>query len=375
VRVQYFFSKKSTPHRVNLRQATVVIVLAAGACGPALSQGLGDGLNARSAAIAPSTAHRLGAEQLAVIVNDDDPDSVQIGEYYQRQRKLPAENVVHVHLGLAPGAISIDRKAFAAVKSQVDQTTPHQVQAYALAWTTPFRVDCMSITTAFAAGFDEAFCATGCVPTKISPYFNSNSWAPYRHYHWRPAMMLAGASVTEVKKLIDRGVNADGTAPKGTGYLVETRDKFRSVRSPLFDPLIQLVGKKFELVHLRTDFIEDKKDVLFYFTGAADVPKIGSNTYRPGAMTDHLTSAGGVLNSTRGQMSVLRWLEAGATASFGAVVEPCNFPQKFPNPALAVMRYLGGDTAIEAYWKSVAMPGQGVFVGEPLARPFGAASP
>jgi hypothetical protein len=26
---------------------------------------------------------------------------------------------------------------------------------------------------------------------------------------------------------------------------------------------------------------------------------------------------------------------------------------------------------IEAYWKSVLMPGQGVFIGEPLARPYG----
>ena len=33
--------------------------------------------------------------------------------------------------------------------------------------------------------------------------------------------------------------------------------------------------------------------------------------------------------------------------------------------------YLSGETLIEAYWKSVRMPGQGVFVGEPLARPFG----
>ncbi|MCP2937667.1 hypothetical protein NK983_33720, partial [Salmonella enterica subsp. enterica serovar Typhimurium] len=30
-----------------------------------------------------------------------------------------------------------------------------------------------------------------------------------------------------------------------------------------------------------------------------------------------------------------------------------------------------GETLIEAYWKSVAWPGEGVFVGEPLARPFG----
>ena len=27
--------------------------------------------------------------------------------------------------------------------------------------------------------------------------------------------------------------------------------------------------------------------------------------------------------------------------------------------------------ALEAYWRSVAWPAQGVFVGEPLAAPFG----
>jgi len=36
--------------------------------------------------------------------------------------------------------------------------------------------------------------------------------------------------------------------------------------------------------------------------------------------------------------------------------------------------YLRGDTLLEAYWKSVLMPGQGLFVGEPLARPYGLAA-
>jgi hypothetical protein len=71
-------------------------------------------------------------------------------------------------------------------------------------------------------------------------------------------------------------------------------------------------------------------------------------------------------------MSSLRWLEAGATASYGTVVEPCNFLEKFPNPGIVIRRYLQGETLIEAYWKSVAWPGQGIFIGAPLARPFGA---
>jgi hypothetical protein len=32
--------------------------------------------------------------------------------------------------------------------------------------------------------------------------------------------------------------------------------------------------------------------------------------------------------------------------------------------------YLAGETLIESYWKSVAMPGQGLFIGEPLAAPY-----
>jgi hypothetical protein len=69
-------------------------------------------------------------------------------------------------------------------------------------------------------------------------------------------------------------------------------------------------------------------------------------------------------------MSALSWLQAGATGSYGAVVEPCNFPNKFPVPAVVMTHYLQGETLIEAYWKSVQMPGQGIFIGEPLARPF-----
>jgi hypothetical protein len=37
--------------------------------------------------------------------------------------------------------------------------------------------------------------------------------------------------------------------------------------------------------------------------------------------------------------------------------------------------YLSGDTLVEAYWKSVLMPSQGLFIGEPLAAPFAPRAP
>jgi len=56
--------------------------------------------------------------------------------------------------------------------------------------------------------------------------------------------------------------------------------------------------------------------------------------------------------------------------SYGTVQEPCSFTTKFPEPAVVIARYPRGETLLEAYRKSVAMPGQAVFVGEPLAAPF-----
>jgi uncharacterized protein (TIGR03790 family) len=71
-------------------------------------------------------------------------------------------------------------------------------------------------------------------------------------------------------------------------------------------------------------------------------------------------------------MSALSWIAQGATASYGSVSEPCNILGKFSNVSVLFEHYSHGETALEAYWKSVAMPGQGLFIGEPLARPYAA---
>ncbi|WP_242476934.1 TIGR03790 family protein [Halochromatium glycolicum] len=306
--------------------------------------------------------------QLAVIINELDPTSRRIGHYYAERRGIPSENLIRVPF--APGSPIMDPGEFEDLYAQVKAATPQGVQAYALAWTLPYRVGCLSITTAFAAGYDEAFCAEGCKPTRATRYFASESTRPYADYGIRPTMALAGDDFTAVKALIDRGVAADNSRPPGTGYLVKTHDKARSVRARGYAAAVEQLGNAVRLERIEADRIEQKPDVLFYFTGLTQVPGIDTNRYRPGAVADHLTSSGGQLNGTR-QMSSLRWLEAGATGSYGTVVEPCNLLPKFPDPAILISSYLSGATLIEAYWKSVRMPGQGLFIGEPLARPFG----
>lgn len=313
----------------------------------------------------------LTAKQLAVVVNDADPLSVRITDYYQSKRQIPQENIIHIRFHATTNVLS--QKEFAVLKRQVDVQTPNQVQAFVLTWLKPFRVDCMSITTAFAAGFDQAFCAKVCQESRKSPYFASDSQKPFTDYRWRPTMALAGHSFEDVKRLIDRGIAADFTRPQGSGYLLKTTDQARSTRAVYFPEVAKAFAGLWPVHYLEQNTIEKKTDVMFYFTGLMHVPDIDKNIYLPGAIADHLTSAGGVLTGSD-QMNILDWIGAGATASYGAVVEPCNYPAKFSHPGVLLHYYLRGNTLIEAYWKSVREPGQGIFVGEPLARPFASPS-
>jgi len=307
------------------------------------------------------------SQQLAIVVNEADPISKRIADYYQVKRGIPDQNVITVSLPAQKNSIS--RKAFERVYQQVKRDTPQHIQFYALAWSRPFKVACMSITSAFAFGFDEAYCAKGCNSTRQSAYFNASSRKPYADLGIRPTMLLAGESLDQVRDMIDRGVAADATLPKGTVYLVSTSNKARNVRAQFYPLVKEKLGKRVNIRIEHTDALTDREDVLFYVTGLKEVEAIDSNHFVNGAIADHLTSAGGVLFGGQ-QMSILRWLEAGATASYGTVVEPCAFVQKFPHPGIVIDRYTRGETLIEAYWKSVAWPGQGLFVGEPLAAPY-----
>jgi uncharacterized protein (TIGR03790 family) len=320
--------------------------------------------------IAPVRA--LEARDLGVVINTADPLSVAIGEYYARARHVPAANVARVHFGYHRAVLPAEE--FAAIKDGVDAQLPASIQAYALTWARPYRVECMSITSAFAFGFDTRYCASGCVSTQLSAYYNSDRGRPYDALQLRPAMSIAAANLELARALIDRGVSSDDSRPRGSAYLLITGDRLRDVRSDGFVDAQMLAGDRIPIQVVHAAALENVGDIMFYFVGASRVPSLLTNRFLPGAVADHLTSYGGMLGDST-QMSSLQWLEAGATGSYGTVVEPCNFTAKFPNPGLLMRHYLNGETLIEAYWKSVAMPGQGIFIGEPLAAPYRRATP
>ena len=188
--------------RIGLALLSLALLMAA--CAPAIRAG------EPPFVLLPKQA--LAADELAIIVNDADPLSRRIGRYYAEARAIPAENLIRVRFPIAP---VMDPDTFAAIHRQVRDATPQGVQAYALTWAAPYRVGCMSITTAFAAGYDPAFCASPCELTRASPLFASPASRPFDATGWRPTMALAGLDFASVKALIDRGLAADETRPPG----------------------------------------------------------------------------------------------------------------------------------------------------------------
>jgi uncharacterized protein (TIGR03790 family) len=317
---------------------------------------------------------------VAVLINDGDQQSIVAGQYFQLRHAIPDANMIHLRLPITPtkGAnYAISTEEFAALKAQVDARLGENIQAYAITWTQPYMVlggpaGAVGITSAFTYGYDSA-------AARPSRYFNSATYHPYTDFHIRPAMMLAGYTPQDVVSLIDRGASAQNILPTGNGYFIRTTDARRS--DPRYAAFRAVVGKWNHRNGLNMnvidnsagagrDYIKNTPHVLFYQTGLERVPAIDSNQYVPGALADHLTSFGGELLASS-QMSILDWIKAGATASYGTVTEPTANPAKFPQPVVLVSQYFYGNTALEAYNKSVLVPYQGVFVGEPLARPFG----
>jgi uncharacterized protein (TIGR03790 family) len=320
----------------------------------------------------PRSIGRITAAELGVVINMADPYSVEVGEYYVRQRHIPPAQVLRLVL---PRQAKLSAAELEGLRKRIDEHFDEHVQALALAWVQPYAVECQSITGALAFGLDADLCHHTCGRATLSRYYDSASTRPWSDHGLRPSMLLAARTVAQARALIDRGVAADfslglrGALPV-QAYFLATHDAARSVRERIFPPPGKLSKMPLDVHVERNDAFRDHRDLVLVQTGLARLPYLDTLRWVPGALADHLTSFGGLLDQTQGQSTALAWIESGVTASYGTVSEPCNHLEKFPHPQKLLLHYLQGSSALEAYWKSVAWPQQGVFVGEPLAAPF-----
>ncbi len=348
--------------------------------------------------------------EVMVIANGSDPQSVLVRDYYQQARGIPTDNVITLNFDTSA---SIHYSDMLPIKEQVELAAaelaaaaiPTRIQAFVLAWRWPSEVHGdvdtnrgYGMTHFFSHPFVEDDYTN---PDKFvdeagfsleSPYYYSNTLTPYEDFGMRFTMALPGITFQDVADLIDRGVASDLTFPgigasEASGWLMRTNDPARSVRHEDFLPTANIWN---QLGRLDMNYVDNsngvdlgnhvanENNILFYFTGFIYVPEIDTNMFLPGAIADHMTSAGGNPRDPQTepfdamhQMSALRWLEGGVTGTYGTVSEPRNFQERFPRASLLIPSYYQGETLLQAYAKSVRQPQLGQFSGEPLARPFG----
>ncbi len=319
--------------------------------------------------VKPAPEKPITARDVGLLVNDNDPVSIATAQYYKEKRGILEENIIHLNVPLKN---ELTPNEFSLIKNKVDTLLPKHIQVIAVAWTNPSRVGCNSMTSAISRGYISDICVSGnYMSASVSPYYDSYSEAPYTDFGMRPSMMLAGKTFEDVKKMIDNGVASDNTNPIGSAYLMKTYDYTRSLRAYSYTPSLlgKVISPNVDVKILTSNSIASTTDSLFYFQGLATVPNITKNQFPKGAVADHLTSYGGRLTDST-QMSILEFIAGGVTGSYGTVVEPYAILEKFPDPAIMMRHYTRGETLVEAYWKSISQTAQGIFVGEPLAKPW-----
>jgi len=326
-----------------------------------------------------------------VVVNQNSSNSVQLGNDYCQRRGVPPQNLFRM-TAWTGGAIDWQQADFendllnpllAMISSR---GLANQAEIVLLSMDIPYRVDNgdsqNSTTSALFYGFktNTAPPPGVTIPSCSLPDDSANSYA----YSELPfavappqtagtnaflAVMLTGTNLAQAEFTLESGLAGDGSFPPETVYLEKTSDDLRNVRFALFDNAIQECRARNDSAVTRTNSDSTAfTDALGLDTGLSDFSE-PPNAFAPGAVADSLTSFGGCIFENTGQTPLLAFLEAGACASYGTVVEPCNWTYKFPDPMVYFYQNRGFCLA-ESYYQSLPNPFEGLIVGEPLSAPF-----
>jgi len=324
-----------------------------------------------------------------VVVNQNSTNSLQLGNDYCEQREVPPQNFLRM-TGWTNGSINWSPADFQTyllnplLAMVASRGLTNQAQFVLLSMDIPYRVTDgtgqNSTTSALFYGFKTNGVPVEGIDSCSLPDNSSNSYAysemPFSQA--KPdtaatnsflAMMLTDTNLAGAEATLTRGVAADFSYPTQTVYLAKTSDPARNVRFIEFDNSVfeNQVAGNYAVTRVDTDSTSFT-NLFGLLTGLASF-SLATNAFVPGAVGDSLTSFGGYILENTGQTPALAFLEAGASGSYGTVVEPCNYTNKFPD-AVDYFYQTRGFSLAEAYYQSVLNPFQGLFVGEPLAAPF-----
>jgi len=327
---------------------------------------------------------------VVVVVNQNSTNSIQLGNYFRERRNVPPQNFLRLNwtggnVEWAPSDFNTTLLNPLLALLAGGRLT-NQIDYVVLSMDIPYRVTdpvngANSTTSTLFYGFiPDSRNVDDCPLADASTNNYAGSEAIFRLTPPISAAsnsflvtMITASNLALAKQIVDQGVAGDSTFPPQTVLLVKTTDTTRNVRFTAFDNAIfntRLRGN-YSMQRIATTGYggpSGYSNLLGFQTGAYDFG-VDPNTFVPGAVADNLTSFGGQIFEDSGQANILSFLAGGASGTFGTVIEPCNYLQKFPDSQDYFYQARGFSLA-ECYYMSVTNPYQGLVMGEPLSAPF-----
>ena len=361
-------------------------------------------------------AHAQTSANVLLVVNQDSPDSVKIGEHYARVRGIPAEQVLNINL---PVGEVIARSAYnqlmeRPIAAWFDKYAAHDRILYiVLTKGLPLRVD----GTVGRSG------TTGSVDSELSllyrrlvglpaapqgqienPYFlGTGPIAKARRFSHREhdiflVTRLDGFTAADVIAMIDRGLKA---APQGHVVLDQKAELPPApAEAWLKDAAVALNGQGFAdqtILETTTRPFSGKEPVIGYYSWGSNDPALRARTtavnFAPGAIAAMFLSS----DARTFQEPPVQWtsgdsrdpqrvyagssqsltgdlIRSGVSGAAGYVAEP--FGDGAVRPEVLFPAYVAGFNLAEAFYlASPYLSWQTVVIGDPLCSPFAARRP
>ena len=369
---------------------------------------------------------------MLLVVNPNDPASLQIANAYAALRDIPSSNIVYLapppdynndgspipqsevvpyyltpisnaiasrglggqinYIGTIGQAVSYSIDADSGIPS----TTANSL-SYALSLLTPLTngsgLTLQNATSHYQGAFIGA--TSGLYQNAWNIPINSAADAAIQHsasysvtyypsasspgtvyttqYYMSGAIGYTGANGNTVAQVISSLASAaasDGTHPAGTDYFENSGDGTRSLpRKPEWSfTESQLSARGISWIEESSATPLNRSNVFGATTGGATLTLPNGSTYLPGSWADNLTSFGCYFPDTS-QTKATAFIAAGAAGTTGAVIEPYNITQRFTNSSIDTF-IADGATLGEAFAKSVATPDIQLPLGDMLAQPM-----
>ncbi len=341
-----------------------------------------------------STEAPTESKRVLVVVNTKSPISRQIGEYYAKARKIPAENVLTVtsttdeQISLSEYRNNLQeaiRRAIKSNKNPIDFIVTTKGVPIRIGGDNGYGVDAslmamnltnFAIPETLTPGDPEN-------PRRIdgarNPFFGTNKRFTSKEFKMYLVCRLDGYEWAHIKRLIDNSVAAK---PSKGLFFFDEADNRRSAgyaqqqkTLALADSVITRKGLQSRLDTSAT-FVNPGEPLMGYASwgsndGNFDVKAYRSLRFRPGALAETFVSTSGrtFRRTTGGQSLIADLIEGGVTGVKGYVSEPYTFA--LANPGMIFDYYTAGFNLAESFYgASLVIKWKDVVIGDPLCNPY-----